>query len=225
MSIKTAQDRPLGARKFMFDTTFDMNEDIDGPRKPPTFSEADVAAVRQEAYAEGQQAGRAEVIQGLEQACELALKTIAGSLENLLSQHAALTEDITQKSLTATAAVCRKVLPIMSQRHALREIEGFIVECLGLVIEEPRVVVRVPDKLLEKMREKIDALASGHGFAGKVVLLGDDAMGPDDCAVLWADGGAEKNGARLWDEVNEAIDRRLKDSGQASVIQAPPNEC
>ncbi len=225
MSTKTAQDRPLGARKFMFDTTFDMSGDIDGPRISRTFSEAEVAAARQEAYAEGQQAGRAEVIQGLEQACELSLKTIAGSLENLLSQHAALTEEVTQKALTATAAVCRKVLPIMSERHVLQEIEGFIVECLGIVIEEPRVVVRVPDKLLEKLRERIDALASAHGFAGKVVLLGDDAMGPDDCAVLWADGGAEKNGARLWDEVNEAIDRRLKDSRQAGVAQAPPDEC
>lgn len=225
MSTKTAQDRPLGARKFMFDNTFDMDEDIDGPRKPPTFSEADVAAAREEAFAEGQQAGRAEVIRGLEQACELSFKTIAGNLEKLLSQHTAYIEEVTRKALTATAAVCRKILPIMSQRHALQEIEGFIVECLGIVIEEPRVVVRVPDKIVEKMRERIDALASGHGFAGKVVLLGDDAMGPEDCTVLWADGGAEKNGARLWDEVNEAIDRRLKDSGQASVTQALPDEC
>lgn len=223
MSTKAAQDRPLGARKFMFDNAFDMNEDIDGPHKPPVFSEADVAAAREEAYAAGQRAGRAEVIQGLEQACELSLKTIAGNMEKLLSRHTEFCQEVTGKALTATAAVCRKVLPIMSQRHALQEIEGFIVECLGMVIEEPRVVVRVPDKLLEKMCERIDALASGHGFAGKVVLLGDDAMGPEDCTVLWANGGAEKNGARLWDEMNEAIDRRLKDSGQNCVDPAPPD--
>ncbi len=225
MSTKTAQNPPASVRKFLFENTFEMEDDGDGPGKPPTFSEAEMAAAREKAHAEGQQAGRAEVIQGLEQACELSLKTIAGKLEKLLSQHTAITEEVTQGALAAAAAVCRKVVPIMSQRHAVQEIEGFIVECLGIAIEEPRVVVRVPDKLLEKMRERIDALASAHGFDGKVVLLGDDAMGPEDCAVLWADGGAEKNGARLWDEMNEAIDRRLKNSGQASAAQAPPDDC
>lgn len=225
MSIKAAPNRQRSARKYMFDNAFEEHEETDEPRKAPTFSEADIAAARQEAHAEGQKAGRAEVMQGLEQACEMALKTIATSMENIVTEDTARVAQITQKALASTATVCRKVLPVMSERHVLQEIEGFIVECLGIVIEEPRVVVRVPNNLLEQLRERIDALASGHGFAGKVVLLGDDAMAPDDCAVIWADGGAEKDSARLWEEVNEAIDRRLKATGQTGADQPPPDEC
>ncbi len=224
MSIKAAQNSQGGPRKYLFDTPFETQEDAEEPRKAPTFSEADVAAAREQAYAKGQQAGRAEVMQGLEQACEMALRSISSSMEKLVTDSAALVEDITQKALATTANVCRKVLPVMSERHALPEIEAFIVECLGIVIEEPRVVVRVPNTLLEQLRERIDALASGNGFAGKVVLLGDDALGPDDCAVIWADGGAEKISARIWDDVNEAIERRLSNSAHSGADQPPPDE-
>ncbi len=225
MSTKATLEGQAVARKFMFETSFDLDDDgEDMERKAPTFSEADFNAACEEAFAKGQQAGRAEAMQGLEQASEMALKVIAGRLEDLIAARQAHNDALAREAISVAAAVCRKAIPVMAERHALEEIEGLVGECLHLVIEEPRIVVRVPDNLVEPLKGRIDAVAAGQGFAGKVVLLGDDSLAPTDCTVVWPDGGAERDGERLWAEIDAAVARRLDGTGPGAEAQEQREE-
>jgi flagellar assembly protein FliH len=44
-------------------------------------------------------------------------------------------------------------------------------------------------------------------------------VAPGDCAIEWADGGAERNGDRVWTEIDAAVRRmteKLPDSAPSS---------
>jgi flagellar assembly protein FliH len=66
------------------------------------------------------------------------------------------------------------------------------------------------------MRERLNAIAQSHGFAGKFVLLVDESLGPADGRLEWADGGAERNLARIARELDAALARAL-----SNPISAP----
>lgn len=70
-------------------------------------------------------------------------------------------------------------------------------------------MVRVPDALFDEAKERIDASAAAAGYAGKVVVLADPALGPEDARVEWADGGAERDMTRFWAEIDEAAKRAV----------------
>jgi flagellar assembly protein FliH len=176
--------------KFMFEQSFDGATQAPAvkPRKNYTPAEYDaaVAAAREE----GHEAGRAEAVGEAEQ------------------------EALTQEMAKAVATMARKLLPAFARKHGVAEIEGLVAECLGRLHEEPRIVVRVNDEVLDPVRQRLDALAATLGFAGRFVLLAADDIAPGDARVEWADGGVERDTARGWQEIETAVQRFI-DEGPA----------
>ena len=84
-----------------------------------------------------------------------------------------------------------------------------LVDCLHRVLDEPRIVFRVADDLLDNLSGRIDAMARQAGFHGKVVLLADSGLGASDCRIEWADGGAERDMTRFWAEIDETAKRAV----------------
>ena len=79
------------------------------------------------------------------------------------------------------------------------------------LIDEPRMVIRVADADLDALSEQIDTIATRRGFAGKVVLLAEPSVASGDCRIEWADGGVERDSARLWHDIDLAVARLLGD--------------
>jgi flagellar assembly protein FliH len=79
--------------------------------------------------------------------------------------------------------------------------------------DEPRLVVRVADALLDPLNESLQAARSSAGFEGKIVLLADDSVANGDIRIEWADGGAERDSTRLWREIDEIVARALGHDG------------
>jgi len=67
--------------------------------------------------------------------------------------------------------------------------------------DEQRIAVMLPPQHLETLKERIDRIALERGFAGKLILIADDGLGPSDCRVEWADGGAERLYERLFAQI------------------------
>ena len=61
----------------------------------------------------------------------------------------------------------------------------------------------------------MEALLPRTGFEGKLVYLGDDTMGASDVRLEWADGGAERNCERQWEEIDALIARALQSNTTA----------
>ncbi|MGE0254137.1 MAG: hypothetical protein AB7N54_07515 [Alphaproteobacteria bacterium] len=191
------------ARKFLFERSFD--ERVQRVAEARRFDDADLARAREEGFADGHAAGEAAARDAHAEAIGTAVSTIADAVTALAADREAAFAGHAAEATSLVLAICRKLMPALARTHALGEIEALVRDCLMDLDDEPRVVVRVPDALLDVLQDRIEAL--GDGFDGRLVLLGDDAMAPSDCSVMWADGGAERDLDRLWRDIDRAVER------------------
>lgn len=194
--------------KYLFENSFDV-EPPPAPAEevpePTSYSEEELAAAVGEGFAKGKTDGYESALQGIEQTSAQALSAIAARLEAVVAELAEVNERREHQSLQAAVTILRKLFPELARRHGLDEIEAAVAACLEHLQDEPRVVVRTADSLVDVLRERIDPLAEACGFEGKIVLLADEALSSSDVRIEWADGGAERDTGRLWDEVGQIL--------------------
>ena len=175
----------------------------------PTLSERDLVEAKAAAFAEGEARGReaalAEAAGSLEQRCSELLEQIATALPDSLRAEEDAYSTACRESLGLAKATFKKLFPRLERQAALAEVEALVEASLAQLRQEPRVVLRLPDDLLDPMRDRLDALTHRHGFEGKVVLLADPEMGPSDVRVEFADGGMERCARQLWSEIESRI--------------------
>lgn len=213
-------------RKFLFDTDFDDEGVATHPRRveepapppppaepepppPPTFSEAELQAARDQAFAAGRTAGTREAEAATGRKLAAAVQAAASGLQALEQQMRREAEERHREAIRVAMTVAARVLPEMAARNGMAEVEGLFRECMGFLLEEPRVTVRVADALAEAARERLEAVAGTSGFEGRLLVLGDAAMAVGDCRVEWAEGGAERNFARVWQDIETVLERAL----------------
>ncbi len=186
----------------------------------PTLSERDLVEAKAAAFAEGEAHGReaalAEAAGSLEQRCSELLEQIAAALPDSLRAEEDAYSTACRESLGLAKATFKKLFPRLERQAALAEVEALVEASLAQLRQEPRVVLRLPDDLLDPMRDRLDGLTHRHGFEGKVVLLADAELGPSDVRVEFADGGMERCARQLWSE----IENRILDAGTHSEPRA-----
>jgi flagellar assembly protein FliH len=196
-------------QKFTFDVSFDH---LGGPSPRSLaerrFTRGEIEATRQAALAEGHAAGLAEAAKAAQALAADSLAAIAEGVAALLAAHDATTADTQRRALAAMQAIIAKLVPGLAAKDPLAEVEAFAAKCLHEAIAEPRVVLRVAAELYEPLRERLDALAAAAGYAGRIVLITDDALTAGDARVEWADGGAERDLAAQCAQIDDLLDRR-----------------
>jgi flagellar assembly protein FliH len=198
--------------KFLFETSFEAHRTGDAP-PPPTrrsFTPVELETARQDAHAQGVEAGRAAALGSAEARAADALATLAGKLGALVQAATAAENARTHELVAAMTTIARKLMPGLAERHGTAEIEALLLDCLGRLHDEPRVVVRVNDGVLDLMRERLDALAAGIGFTGRIIAFADPAVAAGDARIEWADGGAERDSARAWADIDANIARFIE---------------
>ena len=200
-------------QKFLFDADFDR-ETAEHNRpakkeKAPSFTEAELAAAEQRGFDAGRNSGLQEARQSTEE-------RIAGSLDTLARKLSDLNMEVTRSQsqhqrdiLEIACHALGKLFPALAQQGALREAERVIESCLTRLRSEPRIVLRSADDLHDLLRDRMEELANRAGFEGRIVLLTEEDMGPSDLRIEWADGGAERDTAGLWAEIEEIVARSL----------------
>ncbi len=196
------------------------------PPPPPTFSGEELESTRAKAYAEGEAAGqdagyrrgRDEAKAEIEAALAHATQRLAASAERLLVDRDAVNADRTGQPLRIAMAVIDKLLPHLIQRHGSEELEEFISACLNEAIDEPRLIIRVNDGLLDALRPRVEEMAAMRGFDGRLVIQGDPATAAGDARIEWAEGGAERNTTQLLADITATATRMLgAEDGGASA--------
>lgn len=178
------------------------------PEPPaPTFSEEELDAARRAAFEEGRQAGEAAALQSKEEAMLALMKGVAAETADITRRQDKANAELGDTAVQVALAVCAKMLPRMMARHGGDEIEDLIRHCLADLMEEPRVVIRVADDMLDDLHERSTRLKAETGFPGTFVLLADSDLATGDARVEWADGGAERLAGQVWRDVEQAIAR------------------
>lgn len=179
---------------------------------PPTFSEEELAAARQQGFAEGMQKGKDETLNGINEAARRALEKIGMQMTALLETESERIVKQQSEAVSLAVGIIRKLMPGLAAEHGLAEVENAIRSALINHMEEQRLVIRAPSVLMDALKNRIDALGESMGYAGKLILLADDKLGPSDCRVEWADGGAERNMDALFERIERATRRALSSS-------------
>jgi flagellar assembly protein FliH len=134
-----------------------------------------------------------------------------------MTAHAAQHDAQTREAVAAATEIARRLLPSLAKREAIAEVEALVRECLTRLHDEPRLVVRVADELLDPVRQHMDQLTAAAGYTGRVILFADPAIKSGDARVEWADGGAERDSAAIWRDIDSAIQRFVEGGGMPAA--------
>lgn len=216
-------------RKFLFDNDFGeaTQSTVVGARAksaaaagpsapaaspPPMFTEAEMQGACDVARRKGEEAG---IARGRAEAIAAFDKQVAATLSAIAQQTAAIAKSLAAeaqaagKSVDLALAIVRKLHPALVERQGLAEIEAVLGQCLESLKQEPRLVAYVHSARLDALQERLAPLSASSGFEGRVVLIGDDAMGESDCRVEWADGGVERETGRISRTIEETLNRYI----------------
>lgn len=194
--------------KFLFETSFD-GPVAKAPPKPVrrNFTAAEVEAEKAKAFADGHNAGITESANDAAHRSAQALEAVAARAADLLRHIDRHRAESVQTAVSTATAIARKLLPALAQREAMNEIETLVRDCLGRMHNEPKIVVRLHESLVDTFRAQIDAAADAAGFSGRVVVVAEPRLSPADARIEWADGGVERNTKQVWQEIEGIIDR------------------
>jgi flagellar assembly protein FliH len=196
-------------KPFMFDHSFDAGaaRTEEEQKAAPTYTEADMAAVQQEAYQKGLVEGRAAAAKDIHQMHV----DVLHRMERLISR---LADDVwkvyAQQKQTASdiaITIARKLLPDYTKKYGMQEMTAAIESSVAEMINEPRLVLRVSDSQFEYFSKEINAIAGKLGYGGKIIVLAEAELGEHDCRIEWADGGMERNINFTWSEIERQVSR------------------
>ena len=235
------------AAKFLFDTRFDIDaepvvavavgeeipaDEIDSEPEvvvppPPTFSEADLAAAREEAFAEGKAEGIREAMETTEAKLADAVATVGTNLEEILRTEVDSLDETARASVRIAAAIARKLFPGLNERNGLGEIERVIRISMERLREEHSIVIHVAEPLREPLSARIDGLAAYAGFQGKVSIAASEEIAMGDCRIEWASGGAGRDTAAIWRDIDSVLAENIgveTISADSTESGQPPGE-
>lgn len=219
------------AQKYLFDTEFLADEpepnpvadEADEEQAPPepTYGEADLAASRADGFAEGHDAGLAEGQAETERLAARAAGVISERLSEIADTVRSHHDSVALDAVAVASAVIAKIAPEIIDRGALSAIEAAISGCLPDLTDEPRIVIRVGEKMMDTVQARIEPIVKASGFSGDVVVIADPALEFSDCTVEWADGGIRHDPSRVWREVEEILRTHL---GATDPVAPPSDE-
>ena len=148
-------------------------DELPPPPPPPTFSEEDLQLARDQAYESGRTAGILESETASARMLANAMALLTNAMQQILTVQAQANENRLRDAVAVSVMVLKKMLPEMTRRHALDEIEGVVHEALAQLDQDIRVTIRVSPTQLEAVREHAERAAEACGFEGKLIFSPD----------------------------------------------------
>lgn len=192
--------------KFLFDVP------LDGYRGGRSRAEEDAAraveAARQQAFAEGVAEGRRQQAAEGEDALERLAGEIARNSATILADLDAERERLAREAAGLAFAAAATLAPALVAREPHGELDALFSECVANLANAPHLVIRVPEDTVAPLRERLERVAHGAGYDGRIVALQDEEMSPGDCSIEWADGGVTRSLSQMMALVRQAVERR-----------------
>lgn len=202
--------------KFLFDTEFDTTPAAAGAPESKLLTGKEIQDLRDSAFEAGVNEGAGRENKTTEHRNAQALAAIADRLGAIADEQTRAMNHIIDEAATLTIAITRKISPALAHHQPLVGIEDMIRDFLRQLIDEPHIVVRMAESLIDELKPRIDTIAAGCGFAGRVVLMPDPRMGGNDCRLEWADGGAVRNIDTILNDIETGIVRMLPKASDLS---------
>ena len=186
------------------------------PPAPPakTFTEEQVEAAREEGYVKGHTDALEEAETARDHYVADAVAIISKSLDALEERQTEANRETGELALRMVYAVIETVLPDHAKEYVYDSVEGLVKDVLPLVYDEPTLVVRAHEIIVEGLQAKLAEVCAQSNFNGTFKVVSDYEFQPGDCRVEWEGGGADRNEARLWQDIRTIIAENI---GQVNV--------
>lgn len=186
--------------RFLFDQDFGdkraRREDAE-PVVTLAFHEEQMRRAEEAAHLRGVVQGRTEAEADETARLAGATQRLAAAMQDMVDQVTVAVNAIELQAVDLALAVARRLAGAALERFPTAEIERLVREAFSDLRATPHVVVRVEPMLVEPMTPLFERLARETGYAGRLVVLGDDALGASDVRIEWADGGIARDLATL----------------------------
>lgn len=182
------------------------------PPPPPTFTEAQLEAVRQQAYAEGRIAGlregeekaNTEAVQR-EQAIRTALNKIAGQIGMVGTRHHEWMRlqnvELSQLVLVIAQQVAGQAIQLIPQAG----VEAMIQDCLNVLLHQPRVMLTVHPAIEQQASMYLHEIIARRGGECAIQVMADDSLDIGDARLEWKDGEAERSSHAIWQQIEQML--------------------
>jgi flagellar biosynthesis/type III secretory pathway protein FliH len=201
---------PSAARASLF-LQRDLNEEALRQPVEPVFSQAELAAVRQEGFDAGHAAGMAAAAASREAArtaSEIqALATIAATLADARRTAARVADQAADALARTVLAAMDSVMPDLIRRSALNEVGAMLAHVLPGLSREPAVRIEVPADIAGSITASLASLAPE--LRDRITVDGVNRMRPGDAEVHWGAGHATRQPAEVWQAVMAALHAEL----------------
>ena len=210
------QDSP---RKFMFDTVFD------GGRQAPTTSTYKrlFTSEEAEAMAAGARAeGEAAAMRSIEAETARALSELADAARAALPTLATAAHHHRAGSAELALACARQIADAACERFPEAPLQAALAALAREVEATPRLTLRAPAALLERLQAALTETAEAIGYPGQIIARADPALTPAAFVLDWGDGSAAFDPAGAALRVAEALEGALAAEGlHAEALPLP----
>ena len=169
----------------------------------PTFTAAELAAAREQAWAEGHAAASQEAAE----AQNAALRASAG---RLVDQLAALTTDLRQEAEQRAEAIADLLLeilaalfPSLSAAHGEQEALALVKALMPGLARMPAVTIRANPCLVATLAREVERADLVDPAA--ITVVPSESVPPGDVRLIWAEGGASRDAAEAWARVSATL--------------------
>jgi flagellar assembly protein FliH len=186
--------------RFLFDQDFGdkrARRDDAEPVVTVAFHEEQMRRAEEAAHLRGVVQGRTEAEADETARLAGATQRLAVAMQDMVEHLNVAVDAIETQAIDLALAVARRLAGAALERFPTVEIERLVRESFADLRATPHVVVRVEPMLVERMTPVFERIARETGYAGRLVVLGDEAMGASDVKIEWADGGIARDLAAL----------------------------
>jgi flagellar assembly protein FliH len=216
--MATSQEAP---RKFTFDTVFD------GGRQAPTastykrlFTSEEADAMAAKARAEGE----AAAMQSIEAQTGRALADLVEAARAALPTLAAAAHQHRTGAAELALACARQIADAACERFPEAPLQAALAALAREVEATPRLTLRAPAALLERLQAALTETAEAIGYPGQILARAEPTLPPAAFVLDWGDGSAAFDPAGAAERVAEALEGALAAEGlHAEALPLPTN--
>jgi flagellar assembly protein FliH len=193
--------------KFGFDTVFDGGGNVTQSkvRQKRFFSAEEVEAIRNRAFAEGEQKALGEMATLQARALAEIARSAEEGLGGLARVAHAHREGSAALALACGRAIAGEVLDLFPRAAIQKALESLARE----IESEPRLIVAVAPGRAEGLQEVLSTTAAAGGFSGQILVRDDAALTDAAFTLDFGDGSAsfdpDAAAERVWNTLKAAL--------------------
>jgi len=192
--------------KYLFDEDFATGE-------KPTISVVEAERRRADAesvaYRKGFAAAQDQAKSETAQKVAAAIAVIADAMARIEKGLAGIESRLESEAVEVAVAVGGKLAPELISRQPFAEVAALATDCFRHLVKTPHVAIRVAPDLYDEAKQKLEEIAAGRGFEGRLMVLSEAGLAAGDCRVEWADGGVNRDRAATENVINVSVARYL----------------